>query len=89
MPNNYKRQLAAGDADGNGHESILDVPGEGCIRLSFQEAKTEIPITLSANTMPLYNSGYDVFLIDAAEMIRHTITCSATQAQVGIVLVIP
>jgi hypothetical protein len=46
-------------------------------------------ITLSPGTMPLNNSGDEVFLIDAGGMIRHKVTYSATQVQVGIVLVIP
>ncbi len=46
-------------------------------------------VTLSPNTMPLNNSGDEVFLVDQNGMIRHKVTYAAGQVQSGVVLVIP
>ena len=50
---------------------------------------SSLTVTLSPNTMPLNNSGDEVFLIDHTGMIRHKVTYEGGQVQAGVVIVIP
>jgi endonuclease/exonuclease/phosphatase family metal-dependent hydrolase len=52
-------------------------------------ASSSLTVTLSPNTMPLNNSGDEVFLIDKSGMNRHKISYEAGQVQSGVVIVIP
>jgi endonuclease/exonuclease/phosphatase family metal-dependent hydrolase len=52
-------------------------------------AGSSLTATLSPNSMPLNNSGDEVFLIDNTGMIRHRVTYEAGQVHAGVVIVIP
>ena len=52
-------------------------------------AGSSITVTLAPNSMPLNNSGDEVFLIDESATIRHKVTYEAGQVHAGVVIVIP